>query len=70
MKIIKRVAALTGVVLLVGLYAATLVSACLATPATKNLFLASTVATVMIPILLYALQLIYKWIGNRTEENG
>ena len=69
MKNIKRVAAMAGVLLLVGLYVATLVSACLVTPATKNLFLASTVATVMIPILLYALQLIYKWIGNRTEED-
>lgn len=69
MKKVKRIAALVGVVLLVGLYAATLVSAFMATPATHDLFMASAVATVMIPILLYVLQLIYKWLGNRTEES-
>ena len=62
MKRIKMIVALVAVVLLVGLYVATLISALLVTPATKELFLASTVATVMIPILLYVLQLIYKWI--------
>ena len=68
MKKIKRIAAMVGVVLLAGMYVATLVSACLATPATKDLFVASAAATIMVPILLYVLQLIYKWIGNRTEE--
>ena len=62
MKKIRRIAALIGVILLVGMYAATLISAFLVTPATRDLFLASVVATVMIPILLYVLQLIYKWI--------
>ena len=62
MKKIRSIAALIGVILLVGMYVATLVSAFLATPATRDLFLASVVATVMIPILLYVLQLIYKWI--------
>ncbi len=62
MKKIRRIAALIGVILLVGMYVATLVSAFLATPATRDLFLASVVATVMIPILLYVLQLMYKWI--------
>lgn len=62
MKKIKRILALLGVVLLAGMYVATLISAFLATPATRDLFLASVVATVMIPILLYVLQLIYKWL--------
>lgn len=62
MKKIKRILALLGVILLAGMYVATLISAFLATPATRDLFLASVVATVMIPILLYVLQLIYKWI--------
>ncbi len=62
MKKFRRIAAMAGVVLLLGMYAATLVSAFLATPATRELFLASVVATVMIPILLYVLQLIYRWI--------
>lgn len=62
MKKIKRILALLGVILLAGMYVATLVSAFLATPATRDLFLASVVATIMIPILLYVLQLIYKWV--------
>lgn len=62
MKKTKRILALAGVILLVGLYVATLISACMATPATGSLFMASAVASVMVPILLYVLQLIYKWL--------
>lgn len=56
-----------GVVLLVGLYLATAISAILVTPATKDLFLASLVATVMVPILLYVLILIGRLLGKNKD---
>lgn len=68
MKKVKRIMALLGVVVLAGMYIATLICAFLATPATKDMFMASAVATVMIPILLYVVQLIYKWLNHRTGE--
>ena len=77
MKKLKRILAMLGVVLLVGLYLATAVSAVLVTPATKDLFLTSLVATVIIPILLYVLILIGRLLGrnkdndqNQQEEEG
>lgn len=66
MKKVKRIVALLGVMVLAGMYIATLVCAFLATPATRDMFMASVVATVMIPILLYVVQLIYKWLNHRT----
>lgn len=68
MKKVKRILALGGVVIILGLYIATLVSACMATPASTGLFRASIIATILVPLLIYVLQLIYKWINNETGE--
>lgn len=51
----KRVLALAGIVLLVGMYVALLVLAILGSPATYNLFLGCVAATVAIPIMLWIL---------------
>lgn len=69
MKKLKRILAMLGVVLLVGLYLATAVSAIFVTPATKNLFLASLTATVMIPILLYVMMLIGRLLGRKRDDS-
>ncbi|MDD7403348.1 MAG: hypothetical protein SO170_03555 [Butyribacter sp.] len=68
MKKAKRVLALLGVILLIGLYIMTLVSAILATPATKDFFVASVIATIMIPILLYVYQMIYRLVAGKPDE--
>ena len=68
MKKLKRILAMLGVVLLVGLYLATAVSAILVTPATKDLFFASLIATLMIPILLYVLILIGGLLGKGRDN--
>lgn len=64
----KKVLAIIGVIILVALYITTLVSAILATPATKDFFVASLLATIMIPILLYVYLLIYRLITGKTDN--
>ena len=68
MKKVKRIAALLGVIILVGFYVVTLISAVLATPATKDLFKASLLATLIIPIMIYVYMLIYRLIAGHEEE--
>ncbi|MCI8771264.1 MAG: hypothetical protein HFH73_08965 [Lachnospiraceae bacterium] len=58
----KRILAMIGAVILVGLYVATLVSAILATPATDDFFKASLLATLLVPLLIYVYMLIYRLI--------
>lgn len=69
MKKLKRILAMLGVVLLAGLYLATAVSAILVTPATKDLFFASLMATIIIPILLYVLMLIGRLLGKGSDNS-
>lgn len=51
----KRILALTGIILLVGMYVALLILAILGSPNTYNLFLGCVAATVAIPIMLWIL---------------
>lgn len=68
MKKVKRVLALIGVLILAGLYLVTLISAVLVTPATKEFFRISLLATLIIPILIYVYTLICRLITGRDEE--
>ncbi len=63
----KRILAILGVVAIVALYGVTFVSALLATPATQGLFKASLLATLVIPILIYAYVLLYRVITGRRD---
>jgi len=63
----KRILAILGVVAIVALYGVTFVSALLATPATQELFKASLLATLVIPILIYAYVLLYRVITGRQD---
>ena len=49
----KQIAATVGLLLLVGMYVVSIVFACLAKPGAEGMFMASLVATVIIPIVLY-----------------
>ena len=60
MKKLQRILALIGVILLAGLYLITLVSAIFATPYSAGLFKACLFSTVFIPIMIYAILLIYR----------
>lgn len=70
MKKVKRILAMAGVILLAGMYVVTLVSAVFATPVTKDLFKASLLATLMIPILIYVYLLIYRLITGKGDGTG
>ena len=66
---LKRTLALIGAVLLLGLYLATFVLAILDKSATMGMFKASVACTILIPVMLYAYTLVYKWTKNRNKEN-
>lgn len=66
MKKVKRILALIGVVLLVGMYVAAFVSAFFKTSQAMILFKASLAATVMVPIVIYAYSLVYRGIVERS----
>ncbi len=53
--IFKRVLAIIGIAILVGMYISLLVFALIGSPATKNLFFGCVAATVAVPILLWLL---------------
>ncbi len=49
----KRIAALIGVILLAGMYLLTLVLAILGNENTLNIFIASIVCTIMVPVMIH-----------------
>ena len=62
MKKLKQILALTGAVLLVCMYLATLIFAA------PGLFKASVAATILIPVLLYAFILITRLLKDRSDD--
>ncbi|HOO28972.1 MAG TPA: hypothetical protein PLU43_10960 [Lachnospiraceae bacterium] len=64
----KRIGALIGAGLLALLYILTLVFALMKNPQAVGLFKASLAATIIIPCLIYAYQLIYRVLKRRGEE--
>lgn len=64
----KQVAAMICVVLLVGMYVATLIVALLDFPGWDRLFQACLVATIGLPILLWIYIWLYQQIRERKEE--
>lgn len=66
----QKILALTGVLLLIGLYVATLVFAIIDSPNSGNLFKASIYATVVVPVLLYAYIGVYKYYKKKQEDDN
>lgn len=69
MQKIKRILALAGVVLLAGLYIATLLCAILAKENFMQMLMASLYASVIIPVLMWAYSLIYRLVHKKDGEN-
>ena len=65
---LKRILSIAGVVILLGLYIITLISAIFSTPATGNLFMACIFATVVFPVFMYAWLLIAKVLKQDTDS--
>lgn len=67
----RRILALTGAVLLFGMYASTLVFALTDHSSTMGLLKASIACTIILPVLLYAYTLVYKIAkGSDKPEDG
>lgn len=62
-----RILALIGVLLLAALYGSTLVLALLNNPNANNLFMASIASTIIIPVLIYAYQFIYRLLKQKKD---
>ncbi len=56
----KRILAMAGVIILVGLYASTLVFALMNNEHSMRLFMASIYATIIIPVMIYGYMALYK----------
>lgn len=65
----KRILALAGVVFLAGLYLVTLVSAIFATPATKEFFRISLLATIIVPLIIYIYMLVYRLFSKNKQDD-
>ena len=73
MKKVKQILAILGVVLLLGLYVITLIMAITDNTSTMSMLEASVVATILIPILMWAYSFIYrllkKYYGSDKDED-
>ena len=65
---LKRIMALTGVILLIGLYIVTFIAGVTNTPSSTGLFKASIYCTVGVPGLLYAYMLVYRLLKNKDKK--
>lgn len=66
---LKQVVAAVGIVVLLGMYIASLVFACLAKPGAAELFMVSLAMTVGLPILFYVL-LLFDRLLKDDKKNG
>lgn len=67
MKKMKRILALLGAAILIGMYLAVLILGLTASPATKNMLMAAIVCTVIFPCLLYGMILLARVLGSRRD---
>ena len=68
MKRLKQITALIGVILLIGLYASTLVLAVIGNETSLQLLRAAIVCTVIVPVLLWAYSFIYRLLKNHFSD--
>lgn len=60
----KRIFALIGIILLLAMYASTMVFAFMDSPYAESLLMASIFCTIAVPVLLYAIQMVAKHIQD------
>lgn len=64
----KQIMAAIGLLLIVGMYVASFVFALTAKPGAEGMFMASIVATVIVPIVLYIFIALDKWAKKNAPE--
>ena len=67
-KKVKRIVALIGALILIGLYLLVLILGITASPATKDVLMAAIGCTIVLPCLLYAMMLIARVLGGKRED--
>lgn len=65
----KRPAALIGVLLILSMYVIALISAFSGNPDSKLWLMAAILSTVIVPVTLYAIQLVWRLVKHDEEEN-
>ncbi len=70
MKTLKRIIALVGAILLAALYISTLILAFIGSDAAADLLRIAVVATIIVPVLLWAYTLIYRLLKQRAEAEA
>ncbi len=63
----KQIIAITGVVLLTGMYVVSLILAIIGSPVALNLLRMSFLATIIIPILIYVILMFYRLSHKKSE---
>lgn len=66
---IKRILAILGILLLLGLYGWTMVCAFTDQSETMDMFKSAVTATITVPILLWGYSIVFKWIKNRKNQD-
>ncbi len=66
----KRILALITIVVLVGLYIVTLIAAISGTPNSNTLFMGSLIASVLLPVLLFAIFHTYDLLKSLSEKRA
>lgn len=64
----KRILSIIGVLLLLGMYAASFVFAISNSPQATGWFRASIYCTIVVPVLLYGYTLIYRHLKNKNKS--
>ena len=68
MKKTKRILAIIGIIILAGMYLATLILAIFDGSATMGLFKGSIALTIFIPVVIYGYSLVYKYFAGKRED--
>lgn len=66
----KRILALLGIVILVGMYVITFILGLTASPATKIMLMASIACTIVLPCLLYGMMVMARVLGEKKDEEN
>lgn len=69
MKRFKRIVAWIGVLILLGVYLATVILGIFGSEATSDMFMACIICSVVIPCLMYAMLLIARILENKNKED-
>lgn len=71
MKKVKQIIAMVGVIVLLAMYVFTLIVALVGgkSEQTQRLLVASIVCTFIVPVLLWAYSMVYRWVKHSNEKN-